>query len=152
MWVEYVKALGTPAVALLASLAAAIIAYRQWKTASNRLKLDFYDRRMEIYSSAQELINFVAAPLPIDSDHILNLSKAFGGAHWLLSPKVAKHLNGLAQRCWNNSATEGLKLTGMSREEKLAAAKKAVADEREIMDKEHQMLDNLFAPFLSVTH
>lgn len=152
LWVEYVKALGTPTIALLASLVAAMIAYRQWKTASNKLKLDFFDRRMEIYRAAQELINLVAYPLPISTDHVAELARPFAAAHWLLSPEIAKHLKELAQRTWLNCEGEGLKFTGMSREEKVLAATSAVKAEREIMSSERKMLDELFAPFLSVTH
>jgi hypothetical protein len=39
-WTAYVSALGTPIIAALAAVIASLIAYRQWRTAQDRLKLD----------------------------------------------------------------------------------------------------------------
>lgn len=152
IWVEYVKALGTPTVALLASIVAAFIAYRQWRTARNKLKLDFFDRRMEIYNCAVQLINLTYYPLPIDEDGIIELANKLDGAHWLLDRKLAAHLHSLAQRCYDGARKDDLKLTGMTQGEKLFAAKLIMAEEKEKTNLEREALDKLFAPFLQVTH
>jgi hypothetical protein len=44
-WVEVLSALLAPAIALLA----AVIAWAQWRTARDRVKLDLFDRRMAAY-------------------------------------------------------------------------------------------------------
>jgi hypothetical protein len=48
-WTSYGTALGAPFVALVAALIAGSIAYRQWKTAQNKLKMDLFDKRFEAY-------------------------------------------------------------------------------------------------------
>jgi len=45
-WVTVLSAMLTPAVAL----SVAFIAYRQWRTAQNRLKLDLFDRCLAIHT------------------------------------------------------------------------------------------------------
>lgn len=152
LWVEYVKALGTPTVALLASIVAAFIAYRQWRTARNKLKLDFFDRRMEIYNCAVQLINLTYYPLPIDEDGIIELAHKLDGAHWLLNRKLAAHLQWLAERCYDSAFKDDVPLRGMTQEAKIFAAKLIMADEKEEVILELKALDKLFTPFLQVTH
>jgi hypothetical protein len=49
-WTAYVSAFSTPIVGLIA----VYIAYQQYSTAKNKLRLDLYNRRFEIYASALE--------------------------------------------------------------------------------------------------
>ena len=66
LWVEYVKALGTPVVAIVAASIAGAIAYRQLRTARNKLKLDLFDKRMAVYQNAVQLITECAWVEPVD--------------------------------------------------------------------------------------
>jgi hypothetical protein len=56
-WVAISSALLTPLIAIIVVL----IAYRQWKTAHNRLKLDLFDKRLAIHSAARDLIATVTS-------------------------------------------------------------------------------------------
>jgi hypothetical protein len=47
IWIQYLQALSTPAIALLA----ATIGVLQWRTAHQRAVLDLFDRRMENYDA-----------------------------------------------------------------------------------------------------
>lgn len=44
-WTAYVSAFGLPIVAAVA----AAIAFYQWKTARNKLKLDLFEKRIAVY-------------------------------------------------------------------------------------------------------
>jgi hypothetical protein len=59
IWIEYVKALGTPLAALVAAFIGGFIAYRQMQTAKNKLKLDLFDKRVAVYKAAVDLINSI---------------------------------------------------------------------------------------------
>jgi len=48
-WVQIVQALGPTFVTIVAALIAGFIAYRQWKTAHDKLRLDLFDKRFAIY-------------------------------------------------------------------------------------------------------
>jgi hypothetical protein len=95
---EYARALGAPSVALLAAAAAGFIAHRQWATARNKLKLDFFDRRVTIYTSALEVINWMTEPTLEREQCIADLRKQTAIARWLLSPLIAEHLTDLNKR------------------------------------------------------
>jgi hypothetical protein len=43
-WTTYLLAMLTPLIAMIV----AFIAFRQWRTAQNRLKLDLFDRRLAL--------------------------------------------------------------------------------------------------------
>jgi len=51
-WIQYLQALSTPAIALLA----VTIGVLQWRTAHQRAVLDLFDRRMENYDALNAAI------------------------------------------------------------------------------------------------
>ena len=48
-WTAYLTAIATPIIAVTAAVIAGVFAYRNWRTAQNKLKLDLFDRRMVAY-------------------------------------------------------------------------------------------------------
>jgi hypothetical protein len=63
-WIQYLQALATPAVALLAI----VIALLQWRTAHQRAVLDLFDRRMQAFDSLNAAVAEImreGARLPI---------------------------------------------------------------------------------------
>jgi hypothetical protein len=55
-WTAYLTALLTPVVAILAAVIAGSIAYRNWRTAQNKLKFDMFAMRYKIYEELTELM------------------------------------------------------------------------------------------------
>ncbi|MDP9968814.1 hypothetical protein J2W39_000037 [Variovorax paradoxus] len=53
-WTAYVTAIGTPVVAVIAAAIAGLIAYRNWRTAQNKLKLDLFDKRYKVFEELSE--------------------------------------------------------------------------------------------------
>ena len=51
--IDYLKALLTPIIAVLA----VYIAYRQWITTRNQFRLNYFDRRLSVYTAAMELVS-----------------------------------------------------------------------------------------------
>ena len=58
MWVQYLQALSTPAIALLAL----VIGVAQWRTSHQRAVLDLFERRMAIFDAISGVIGGVAPP------------------------------------------------------------------------------------------
>lgn len=56
-WKEYVQALGPTVVAIVVGFIAALIAYRQWKTAHYQLCLDMFEKRFAVYTAIKNLID-----------------------------------------------------------------------------------------------
>lgn len=51
--IDYLKALLTPIIAVLA----VYIAYRQWITARNQFRLNYFDRRLSIFTAVMEFVS-----------------------------------------------------------------------------------------------
>jgi hypothetical protein len=82
------SALLTPVVALLAMY----IAYRQWRTAQNKLKLDLFERRVAIYEAAQSYVHHCRHEQRIDAIIEQAFADRTSGAKWLLNDEVAHRL------------------------------------------------------------
>jgi hypothetical protein len=51
-WIDVLSALLTPTIAILGIY----IAYQQWRTNKNRLKLELFDKRYEIFTNIKKFI------------------------------------------------------------------------------------------------
>jgi hypothetical protein len=72
-WTQVLSALLTPTIAVIV----AIIAYRQWKTAQNRLKLDLFDRRFAVYDAARNLLSSVMTSGEAKNDEMLKFLRSY---------------------------------------------------------------------------
>ncbi|MCW0016254.1 hypothetical protein [Rhizobium sp. BT-226] len=52
-WIQILQALLTPAIAL----AVGVIAYRQWRTAHEKVMLDLFEKRFEVFMSVREIVS-----------------------------------------------------------------------------------------------
>lgn len=150
LWVEYVKALGAPAVALVAATIAGWLGFRQWATARNKLKLDFFDRRMTIYTAAVNVIDWLADPDFDDITCISKLREAATSARWLLGRHVSEHISDLAKQAVKR-CQEGKPLTRASYEDRetfLQAVRERISERKGRLEQ----LDKMFDKYLSVKH
>jgi hypothetical protein len=88
-WTAYLSALLTPTVAVLG----ATIAYRQWRLAQNKLKLDLFDRRFKVYEGARDLLASIMTSGKAEDDEVFKYLLATREAKWLLSNEVAEYLD-----------------------------------------------------------
>src|SRR5690606_31368900 len=84
-WTTYLAALLTPTVAILGSF----IAYRQWRLAQNKLKLDLFDRRYSVYKAAHSLLASIMTSGKAKDDDLYKFLLATREAKWLLDSSVA---------------------------------------------------------------
>ncbi|MDM4768261.1 hypothetical protein [Pelomonas sp. SE-A7] len=110
IWVEYVKALGTPSAALLAAAIAGYFAYRQWRTAQNKLKLDLFERRLAVHDAAVSLI--LKGTQNLTADDVAAFLKAVANARWLFKQPVVDFLKVL-----QNDALRDLRVQEMAIDE-----------------------------------
>lgn len=152
LYIEYIKALGPTIVALIAASIAGVIAYRQWKTARNKLKLDLFDKRLTIYNTAFEAIKWMAEPMPENNIAISNLAVSYAHARWLLDREVADHLRTLFDRSRNLKKGLSHDFSSMNKEQKLVQIHQDFSEARDLVSSELKALDDLFAPYLSIQH
>lgn len=85
-WVTILSALLTPAIAVSVT----IIAYRQWRTAQNRLKLDLFDRCLAIHTAALGII-LRAVNNPTGSIDVVEFKPAVRQSRWLLDKEIERY-------------------------------------------------------------
>lgn len=153
MWLEYVRALGTPCAALLAALITGYFAYKQWKTARNKLKLDLFEKRFKVYDAGMEIIREVVKPSEGYGNRLTELTNAVSGARWLLSTEVDEHLKELLVRAWKRVALEkGLDENGISLEQREEEIADYHIDTQAFITSELDHLNKVFEKFLAVEH
>jgi len=104
-WTEKAQAIGTPSVAFVAAIIAGVIAFRQWRTAEaakdaarNKLKIELYKERLEIYKAAGEMALIIAEKGPTDYAKVMATAERMATARWLLNKKVSLHLQDMTGR------------------------------------------------------
>lgn len=145
IWIEYVKALGTPIAALVAGFIGAFIAYRQMQTAKNKLKLDLFDKRVKVYEAAVDLIKSVGSLDEIEESRSEEIATSLNSASWLLDDKVDAHLIQLAHEIAKQRRKVRSALSG---NEKIAL----ISENRNFRDRHREELMVAFEPFLKLQH
>jgi hypothetical protein len=101
----------TPLIAIIV----AYIAYRQWRTADNRLKLDMFERRLAIHSIARDLIASVVTSGVVDNSMLLSFVHGTRQARWLLDTSLQDYLDAEMYKsalCLQNLQSEEKCLSG----------------------------------------
>jgi hypothetical protein len=137
----------TPVVAVLGLT----IAYRQWRTAQNKLKFDLFERRVAIYEAAQTYVRHIAREGSTTALMNEDFAAHIRGAKWLLNDTLDRHLRHLPKRGQDlNWLREDLLRAhtddGRQRAELYVAV--CMAE----FEREPAALDEQFAPFLQLGH
>lgn len=88
-WTQYISVVGIPIVAAIA----AWIAFRQFQIARNRLKLDLFDKRMEVYEAVREALGHIARQGNLSLDQQIQYLQGTRSARWLFGPEVFQYLD-----------------------------------------------------------
>jgi len=87
-WTAYVTVVVVPIIAIIG----AWIAFRQSQIARNKLKLDLYDRRFEVYQTVQKTLGVITVQGKLGlGDEGMYLS-GIQTAKWLFGPEVVAYL------------------------------------------------------------
>ena len=147
-WTAYLTALLTPTVAVLGSY----VAYRQWRLARNKLKLDLFDRRLLIYTATQAFLGSVISSGSAKQDEVIKFLIATREAKWLLDAAVAQYLEREIYRRAVDLQTLAAELEGVGVG---AIRTKNVHDQAAIkkwLFSQIDSLDEKFSPFLQLQH
>lgn len=146
--VEISNALLTPVIAFLA----AYIAWRQWETAQNRLKLDIFERRFSVYDATKSLIASIMQTGKATDENMFKFLAATKEAKWLFDDQIASYLD---DKIWEkavdlqtlNSELEGLP-QGRERTENIHKQR----DIKIWLSSQLKEIDKLFSKFLRIEH
>lgn len=160
-WIEYTKALGTPAASVLTAVIAGFVAYKignmqaessrqQAVTARNKLKLELYPQRLEIFNIVRGTIGLATAHGRLTADEERKYLVGIAGSAWLFDDKVHSYLQNDFWRMMvdlgaGNAALED-RYPGQDRKtlaEQRATYFKKIKDQTEV-------IEELFKPFLRI--
>ncbi|MCW7555699.1 hypothetical protein NX722_24335 [Endozoicomonas gorgoniicola] len=147
-WTSYISAFLVPLVACIA----AFIAFRQWRTAQNKLKLDLFEKRLSIYHSTTAFISSVMTSGKASDDEIRKFMIGTREAKWLLSKEIALYLD---EQIYNK-AIDLQTLHSMLEGEPVGDVRtKNVTEQAEIkkwLAAQFSVIDEYFKPYLKIKH
>ncbi len=147
-WTAYLAALLVPIVAILG----AFIAYRQWRLAQNKLKLDLFDRRFKVYEAARELLASIMTSGEAKDDEVFTFMAATREAKWLLGPEVAEYLTKQLYHKAIDLQRLQAELEGVGVGEMRTKNVHEQAAIKKWFMAQYDVLDSHFAPFLQLRH
>jgi len=117
IWVEYVRALGTPVAAVIFGGVAAWISYRQWKVSAYKYRFELFEKRYHIYSTVQSVYGELIQEDKISSETYSKLAVAANEAQFLFGDDVAKYLRAFQEKIFEKRRLERKMTRNLSDEE-----------------------------------
>ena len=147
-WTTNISALLVPTVALLGLF----IAYRQWRTAQNKLKLELFEKRLAIYNAAIAFIRNVMTSGKATDEQLRNLVRGTKEAKWLLSTKIATYLDEELFTKGSNLRCLYDELEGVPVSEELTNNVHKQRKIKEWLESQYKILDEKFSKYLALRH
>jgi len=100
--IEISKGLLTPLIAVIATY----IAWQQWKTNQQKLKLEKYDRRLHVYEEVKKILSIILRDANASTDELLRFRTSVSEADFLFRSEIIEYIDeiykrGLKLRRWN---------------------------------------------------
>ena len=147
-WTAYLSALLTPTVAVLGSF----IAYRQWRLAQNKLKLDLFDRRFSVFQAARSFITSIITSGKAKGEEVSKFLFDTREAKWLFDSSVAEYLDKQLYCKAIDLQTLDAELEGVPVSEERSKNVYAQADIKIWFAAQDKVLDEKFSPYLQLQH
>lgn len=147
-WTTYLTALLTPTIAVLG----AFIAYWQWLTAQNKLKLDLFDRRIAIYDAARTLIASVKTNGKANDEELRTLESGIRSARWLLDEDIETYFENELRRKAVELLTLDNELQGLPAGDQRDKNVRKQSELRSGILDQYNVLDRNFEKYLRLNH
>jgi hypothetical protein len=147
-WTAYLSALLTPVVAVIG----AYIAWRQSRTAQNKLKLDLFEKRFAVYHAARNMLAEIMTKGKLSDASLYEYGAGTREAKWLMDEEVAKYLS---EELWNNAVqlqTCDAELDGLPVGEERTRLVHKRAELKKWFFAQYPILDSKAGKFLSLSH
>lgn len=148
LWVAVLSGLLTPVIAIVASY----VAWQQWRTNRNKLKLDLFDRRLAVYKAARSLIGTVLAENNVTNKQLFDYLSGTAEAHFLLDEMITRYLDEELYRKACALAALRDTMQGLPEGEERSRNISSQGELRTWFLKQHEALNMKFAPYLRLRH
>lgn len=143
---EISRAILTPLIAIMA----VYIGYQQWRTNRDKLRLELFERRLQVYETTSSILVAMYLKCEISSTELASFLKATNKSQFLFDKDVNDYL---AER-----TTMAMKLAAISitssenvvatEAQKTSAMEKKPSPSLSTLNQEQYKLEELFAPYL----
>lgn len=134
--IEISKGLLTPVIAVMATY----IAWQQWKTNQQKLKLEKYDRRLHVYEEVKKILSIIVRDAAASTEDLLRFRTSVSEADFLFGPEVIDYIDEIYKR--------GLNLWRWNQEYRdYTQAKPEGYDHKKVVDEMHKELTWLSEQF-----
>lgn len=135
------------------TVAAAGIAYQQWKVARTKLMLDLFKPRLQVYSAARTVIALILINARLETKEELAFLNGISDVKWLFNDDIASYLDGEFRQRMYQFGTMRKELDALPPEspERNANSTEFLATMR-WFQKQYGVLDKKFEPFLRLKH
>jgi hypothetical protein len=95
--IEISKALLTPLIAIVATY----IAWQQWKTNQQKLKLERYERRLRVYEEVRKILSIILRDAKASTEDLLKFRTSVSEADFLFGPEIPEYIDEIYKRGLN---------------------------------------------------
>lgn len=92
--IEIFRGLLTPTIAIIATY----IAYQQWKTNQQKLKLERYDRRLRVYEEVRKILSIIFRDAKATTEDLLKFRTSVSEADFLFGPEISEYIDEIYNR------------------------------------------------------
>ena len=147
---------GTPFVAAVVALVASAIQYNQWRTARDKLRLDLFDKRMEIYNQLFMFVQFKMHKERFTQEEMAEFERAMNSAQFIFGRETSEYVSTLSRHLgefrrafvrWKAHEKDG----GLVSEDQMQAAEEMTRAETAFHD-EWRRANVYFLRYLSFSH
>jgi hypothetical protein len=126
----------TPVIGIVA----VYIAWQQWQTNRQKLKLDRYDRRLRVYEEVRKILSIIVRDAKASTQDLLQFRTSVSEADFLFGPEVVDYIDQIYK--------SGLNLGRWTQEYRdYTQAKPAGYDHAKVVEEMHRELEWLAAQF-----
>ena len=113
-WLDTIVKLAPASVALVIGSIGTYIAFNQYRTNRDKLRLDLFEKRLEAYEKLQEYFNYLFRDVHVDNKAISILAEARYRSRFLFGDEIMEHISEVWDRAMEMRCL-GLKLYGSER-------------------------------------
>jgi hypothetical protein len=148
-WTSVLSALITPVVAIVV----VYIAYRQWLTAKDKLKLDLFEKRFKVYEASIKFISSIINNNGMVSNEDMNdfiFNK--NCSKWLFNEEIYGYLSEQIYERAIDLNVLNMELKDMGEGDQRTNIAHNQGEIRKWFNSQYRILDELFYPFLRLKH
>jgi hypothetical protein len=155
--IQYIQALGPTFVAVVVGCVAGYVAWRQWRTAHDRLKFDLYEKRFAVYETVKKLSDVATMhvdPKAIHGSHVSpedlhEFFNAIRGSQFLFGGDARKFLVDIQDMYWE--ATNTLARLGRSPRHDPVGTEWEQLEIVKFLADHNKALEDLFKPYIDLS-